>query len=186
MSPVTLATGERTHGPSTARSRVWILVAVAAAVLVALPWIVVVVRGVVGGHPGGDPGGVRRAAVRETLAAVPPGASVEPYADGPPRWDSCDGRAGTWGWDDIIVQRTFTTGLSTDAVLANASATMAALHWSPLPLTKTPLGPVMRWTKTIGGHAMAHATLAVDQTAYGRAWDLSAFAPPVGQHSSGC
>src|SRR6476646_9639209 len=129
------------------RPRLWVAIVLAAGILICLPWVVAVAGGVTGGHPGGDPGGARQAALRQTSTAIPDGAAVQPYADGTPHWGSCDGRAGTWGWDDITVDNHFTTGLATVVVIAPATAKMAALGWTAQPLMKTPQGPVMHWTK---------------------------------------
>jgi hypothetical protein len=169
------------------RPRPWVAIVIAAGLLFCLPWVVVVAGGLTGGHPGGDPGGERQAALRQTSAAIPDGASVQLYADGTPHWDSCDGRAGTWGWGDITVDNHFTSGLATDAVIAHATATMAALRWTAQPLMKTPQGAVIHWTKTTAGNASANAQLSLDQNTPGaHTWDLSAGAPPEGQRASGC
>lgn len=169
------------------RPRLWVAIVIAAGILVCLPWVVAVAGGVTGGHPGGDPGGVRRAALQQISVAVPDGVAAAQYSDGTPRWDACDGRAGTWGWDDIAVGYHFTTGLPSQAVIDHATAKMTALHWTAQPLMKTPQGPVMHWTKTIAGNASANAQLSLDQNTPGaHTWDLYVGAPPEGQRVSGC
>ena len=169
------------------RPRVWVVIAVAAGILLGLPWAVAIAGGASGGHPGGDPGGIRQAALKEISAGVPEGASVQQYADGTTRWDSCDGRVGTEGWDDVTVDYHFASNLSSDTVVAYTAAKMAALHWVEGPRMHTPQGPVLAWTKTIAGGVGAHAQLSLDQNTPGsHTWDLFAGAPPAGQRVSGC
>jgi hypothetical protein len=63
------------------------------------------------GHVGGDPGGHILASLRRVAAAIPSDAHVAYRHADAPHWDSCDGMAGTFGWNDVVYQASFTSPL---------------------------------------------------------------------------
>ena len=53
---------------------------------------------------GGDPGGRILGELKPAALAVPDDAKIRYRHDVEPKWDSCDGRQGTFGWDDVVLQ----------------------------------------------------------------------------------
>ena len=186
MSPMTLVRGDTQARPGRIGPGVATAVALAAGMLVCIPWILAVTGWVAGGHPGGDPGAVRQQELRKISSALPVGAIVDRNTDAGPQWTSCDGRPGTEGWSDLTVDYQFTSALSSKEVLAHAATQMAARHWTLLPHRPPMPGEYMEWAKTIAGKP-AHAQLGTfHATPSVSSWDLVATAPPDGQRSSGC
>ncbi|MGZ4687712.1 hypothetical protein, partial [Oryzihumus sp.] len=110
--------GDAQAVPTAPHRRLWWLIAAAAVLAMAVPWVVAASRG---GHPGGDPGGVRLAALRQVSAALPAGAVIQERVDASPSWTSCDGRPGTEGWDEALVDWQFTSTKPRDQVRAHAA-----------------------------------------------------------------
>ena len=131
-------------------------------------------------QPTGDPGGRVLDQLRPATSALPSDARIAYRNDVEPRWDSCDGRPGTEGWNDIVVQVHFTTAMADADVLAHADAALRHLGW--LPATSQPVGS--SWTKALANGTTAKASLEheVEQDA----WTLFVLAPPVGRRASGC
>lgn len=139
-------------------------------------------------HPDGDPGGIRVTALSSISAAVPADAKVQLHQAAGPVWDSCDGRPGTKGWNDVSNEYQFTSGSPVDTVVAGAKATLKGAGWAQTSTFKFPLGPAIEWTKTLEGNVLAHALLSVNNRGANTAtyWDLSASAPSAGPQVSGC
>ncbi|MGN6634458.1 MAG: hypothetical protein ACTHJ6_03205 [Oryzihumus sp.] len=177
--------GDAQAAPTTPLRRLWWLFAAAAALAVAVPWVVAASRG---GPACGDPGGVRLAALRQVSPALPPGAVIQEHVEAAPSQTSCDGRPGTEGWSDVLADWQFASTQATDQVRAHAAAQMAALHWGAASSSDTPLGPVLEWTRIIRPGTQAHAQLSLGRSGPGPLayWELSAVAPPVGKAASGC
>ena len=136
-------------------------------------------------QPSGDPGGRIIAQLRPAVAALPPDARVLYRNDVEPRWDSCDGRPSTYGWDDVVVQVHFASATGPDAILADADAVLTSQRWSSIPLARMPDVVQQMWSKVITNGTTAKISLAEDQ--YGtNEWSLFASAPPQGQRVSGC
>lgn len=156
----------------------------------------VVVAGSVGGawavfrssHGNPDPGGHILTALKSVERAVPAGAQVSLRQASEPGWDSCDGRSGTFGWDDITVGVQFFTSVSPTVLVANTDKTLRAIGWQRTRTLNSPLGPGATWSRTVAGSTPATATLAPGTRGGGTGvyWDLDAVAPPQGQHVSGC
>jgi len=47
-----------------------------------------------------------------------------------PKWDSCDGRQATFGWDNVILQIHFESRTPTIALVEHADGTLHRLGWS--------------------------------------------------------
>jgi len=135
--------------------------------------------------PTGDPGGRILAELEPTAAAVPGGANILYRQAVEPRWDSCDGRAGTFGWDDVVLVVHFASGLRPEAVAGNADATLRPLGWVPEYSHQDANGMAIGWTKTLSSGATAKAQLT-DQDLDPTTWTLYVGAPPVGPRASGC
>lgn len=135
--------------------------------------------------PAGDPGGSILGELRTATAAVPGAATIGYRQEVEPRWDSCDGRPGTFGWDDVVVIVHFTTTLSPDAVKAHADAALRPLGWMPESSRRQGNVSGYSWTKELGNGTTARVQVSHE----GRdtlEWDLAAGAPPVGPRASGC
>lgn len=135
--------------------------------------------------PSGDPGGRILGELRPATAAVPGAATIAYRQEVEPRWDSCDGRPGTFGWDDVVVIVHFTTALSAETVKAHADAALRPLGWMPDSSQRQGDVSSYSWTKELGNGTTA--TVQVSHEGQDpRAWDLGAGAPPVGPRVSGC
>lgn len=132
--------------------------------------------------PSGDPGGV-------VIGQLAPGAMVLPAGSRrmylwklEPRWDSCDGRSGTFGWSDVAVQSAFRWSGAPNALFAAASAHLRELGWRRLGTALGTSPPEQMWTKILTSGKTA--TLTVTQE--GPSWQLYARAAPVGKAAQGC
>lgn len=134
------------------------------------------------GNP--DPGGRTLRVLAHVSAAVPPGARVLYRHDVEPRWDSCDGIASTAGWDDVVVQIHFSSGLAPESLLAEAQDRLAPLGWGPV--SRAP-GPELTasWSERIPG-APGRAGLQLTNSNADGNWTLFAHTSPVGRPVSGC
>lgn len=168
------------------RGTLWpVLAGLALAVVIAIA-IAMATEG--GGHGNPDPGGARLKALNAaTTAALPSGAHVTLHGGGEPRWDSCDGRAGTFGWDDIVVDYEFTTEQPPGAMIAVAAGALQRLGWVVSERT-SPLGPSISGSRSVGAGDAMRVVLGPQQRVAGGpvTWGLDGDAPPVGQRSSGC
>jgi hypothetical protein len=102
-----------------------------------------------------------------------------------PHWDSCDGRDGTFGWSDVVVQVHFASQVDPQQLRAQVSDDFGALGWS--------LVADGQWTRSARGTDVDRVLL--EQTSYGGAdgvdpdetgWTIIAFATPLGTRASGC
>lgn len=150
--------------------------------------------GACGGQPSPygspDPGGRIMAAVSTVQRAVPAQARIVRSQHVKPSWDSCDGRAGTFGWNDVAVVVTFTTPVPARTLLAATTARLLSAGWSPYQGKDGRYQPGPRsawWSRPVPG-GTALALLSRDGTRGGLPqWDLSAHAPPFsGPRASGC
>ena len=141
-------------------------------------------------HPGGDAGGVRQQMLGRISVALPRNAQIQTHSVGRPIWDSCDGRAGTQGWSDVVDAYEFTSARSAATVVENAEASMKIAGWKLQSTSMSSLGPSAVWTKTVTGNVVAQALLAVGTRGPSRHspsyWDFLASAPPEGRRASGC
>ncbi len=126
------------------------------------------------GHRGGDPDG-RILRALSTPAHAPTGAKVTRRQAVEPYWDSCDGRPGTQGWDDVTVDVEFSSAEPEPQVESAVDASFRAAGWKPV-------GDDW-WTGRAAGSA-AHASL--QRSSDGGGWELVATARPVGRAVSGC
>ncbi len=132
----------------------------------------------------GDPGGRIIAQLQPTVAAVPAGAKILYRHDVEPLWDSCDGRAGTFGWDDVVVQVHFSTTASPDDILAHAQSVLAPEGWRTVPAPVAGAVTQHIWRKALD---TGDGTVDIEKDSYGTSeWTLIAMAPPRGPRVSGC
>ncbi len=127
-------------------------------------------------HHGGDPGGKIMAALSTADAAVPPDAVVAYRNDDGPRWDSCDGRDGTFGWNDVVYQVGFTSDRADADLVARADAALVKRGWTAHGIPTPVNGRLVdHWTRSVPGGS-ATATARLDRTGDG-SWILLAIAP---------
>lgn len=139
--------------------------------------------------PTADPGGRILQALASTRQALPNDAHVFYRNDVEPRWDSCDGRSGTFGWDNVVVQIHFESASSTDTVVQGASQAFHTLGWQQDYLNNQSAFVQAGWTRRLDNGSIAKAQLSSavpDPTAARPGWELFVTAPPVGPQASGC
>jgi hypothetical protein len=139
--------------------------------------------------PTADPGGRILGALRSTKQALPNDAHVLYGNDLEPKWDSCDGRSGTFGWDNVVVQIHFESGGSTDTVVQAASQAFGTLGWQQEYVNNQRTFVQVGWTRRLDNGSIAKAQLSSavpDRNAARPRWDLFVTAPPVGPQASGC
>jgi hypothetical protein len=146
------------------------------------------VRAIIAGSAA-DPGGRILNTLRATEGALPQDARVLYRYELEPKWDSCDGRPGTFGWDNIMVQIHFDSQSSSDAVVQRADRALRRLGWNPDYVNNQPTFIQVGWTRHLDNGSVAKAQLSdgvPDQSAATPRWDLFVAAPPVGPQVSGC
>jgi hypothetical protein len=139
-------------------------------------------------HGDPDPGGRILAGLQPIESAIPEDAEVMLRQANEPRWNSCDGRAGTFGWDNVTVHVQFRTSRQPDALVAQIDEVLTEAGWRRAGASETPLGPSTRWLRTLSGSTVATALLSPGTRGGGNGtyWDLDAAAPPRGQQASDC
>jgi hypothetical protein len=139
-------------------------------------------------HGNPDPGGRILAGLQTVASAIPADAEVMLRQANEPRWDSCDGRAGTFGWNNVTVNVQFRASEQPDALVAQIDKVLTEAGWHRTNAWETPLGPNARWSRTLSGPTVATALLSPGTRGGGNGsyWDLDAVAPPQGHQASGC
>lgn len=136
------------------------------------------------GNP--DPGQRILHALAPVLAAIPATAAVAYRHLNAPRWDSCDGRASTYGWDDVSVDSTFTSR-DPDAVVFQAiDDRLTRQGWHLVSGTSSLPSGDGSWSRVLGNGETARATLNGPGDGGGGWWSLYAAAPPAVHPVSGC
>jgi hypothetical protein len=135
------------------------------------------------GPSGGDPGGRILSQLKPTSLAVPPTAVIGYTHYVEPQMDSCDGRPGTQGWDDVVVQIYFQWSGSSSSLLSYAKGRLSNLGWGAFKVQIQNGVPGGDWIKQLSNGSVAQVQLGAES--YG-GWTLSAMAPPIGRQASGC
>jgi hypothetical protein len=165
------------------------------------PGVVVIVLLTAGGwwlfnrtQASGDPGGKVLNQLVPAASALPGyGTSSLPWVSNPsltqayliksePKQDSCDGRPGTEGWGQAVVQAGIAWAGTTVELISQVGDRLAALGWHRLSTSTTGSGGVS-WAKQLSNGSTASASLDPEQ---GTDWEFVAIAPPVGKAASGC
>jgi hypothetical protein len=139
--------------------------------------------------PIADPGGRILQALGATKQVLPNDAHVLYQNDLEPKWDSCDGRSGTFGWDSVVVQIHFESASSTDAVVHGASQAFHTLGWQQDYVNNQSTFVQVGWTRRLDNGSIAKAQLSsavADPSVARPGWELFVTAPPVGPQASGC
>jgi len=169
-------------------------------VLVALAAVGVVgslVATACGSHPGGDPDGRLMAAMVPVVTVVPGFEQGRiPWISFPcdtckwpqtyaikiePRWDSCDGKASTAGWDPAIVQIGLVWRRSSQALAATLDSRLNTEGWSAVqtpPSWSEDQASFRTWDFPRG--LTVSETLELDSPLDGLGWTINVEAKPVG------
>lgn len=150
--------------------------------------IIWVVRAAVYG-PDADPGGRILRTLESAAQGLPGDAHVLYRNDIETRWDSCDGRPGTFGWNNVDVQIHFESTSPSDSVVRHADENLGRLGWSRTSETNQAAFTQVGWSKPLENGSVATAQLSYtvpDQNPATPRWDLFVTAPPVGPRVSGC
>jgi hypothetical protein len=132
---------------------------------------------------GGDPGGRILRELRTISKAVPPNATVAYAHYDEPMWDSCDGRAGTGGWDKVVVQINFAWSGSPTGLIGRVRTVLEQSGWGNYrPLVNDGI-PGAEWSKNLQTGTGASVQLTAEPDG---SWTLIGQALPVGTRTSGC
>lgn len=96
--------------------------------------------------------------------------------------DSCDGRAGTQGWGQVVVQAGFVWKGTPAELVSQVGRHLASLGWNNLSTDASNTGRGS-WAKRLTNGSTASASLFPGQPPD---WEFVAVAPPVGRAASGC
>jgi hypothetical protein len=124
--------------------------------------------------------------LRRVADAMPNDAQVAYQHADPPHWDACDGMPGTFGWNDVVFQASFTTGTSTNELFAHANEVLAAQGWSGGEVEPNGGGLTAAWTRGRSSQTSNDIRVSLTNNTPDRKWMLFASAPPVGKRVSGC
>jgi hypothetical protein len=161
----------------------------AAAVAAALGWFVLG-----RGTGSGDPGGRIMAQLAPAASSLPGYGTARlpleqsPTLNGPyltkmePRQDSCDGRAGTQGWSQVVVQAGFIWSGSAADLFGHVGARLRSLGWKADPIGVAS-EPSAWWSKRLLSGSAAQASL---ESSLPSRWEFVVVAPPAGRAASGC
>jgi hypothetical protein len=132
-----------------------------------------------------DPGSRLLAALRPVAAAVPTGVADVQRQFVEPRWDSCDGIASTYGWDDVTVDVSFNANGMTDAaVLAHIKVSLSSDGWT---YENTSRAGAWYWYRTLSsGHRAVIQLLGGSAVDPPNPWDLQATTPAATHPVKGC
>jgi hypothetical protein len=100
--------------------------------------------------------------------------------------DSCDGTAGTFGWDPVIIQIGFRWTGSGKALMSLLDQRLNALGWARGAVTSwsSDQGPNATWIRP-PGHAPTEE-FALDAPTLGLPWTATVEAKPIGPLVRGC
>lgn len=153
-------------------------------------------------HPGGDPGGRLMAKIAPVVRVVPGFHQGRiPWIGFPcdscqfpvtyaikiePRWDSCDGIAGTFGWDPVAIQIGFPWTGSSRALVKLLNERLSDLGWGRggVPSWSSDQGPDANWISP-SGPAPAEV-FALDSPLESHRWMATIEAKPQGPLVHGC
>ena len=178
-----------------ARPLTW-TIGVGALLIVVVVWLFVVRSAAATG----DPGGKVMNQLVPTVSALPghgtsalpwvsqiPQALDTPYAIKlEPHQDSCDGRPGTQGWSQVVVQSRFRWNESLGALVSFMQGRLTELGWTVVPQSRHQDPPGQSWSKTLSNGSRADLNVTQEGGPSSTTWQLDATAKPVGKAASGC
>jgi hypothetical protein len=134
----------------------------------------------------GDPGGKLLKQLQPAASAIPADSRVIYRHDLEPLRDSCDGRPGTEGWSDVVLQIHFSSSSPPKAVLARADEVLVKLGWHRVAGVDTSSSDAAFWQKRLVGGAQARTSVSSDRQQEPQTWTLVSTVAPVGTAASGC
>ncbi len=148
----------------------------------------------------GDPGGRVMDQLTPTVSSLPgfgmaalpwvsrmPQSLAAPYAIKIEAFrDSCDGRAGTQGWSQVVVQAGFTWTKGFSTLISYMAPRLTKVGWSLVEHPRPSIPPSQDWTKTLSNGARADLNVQQFQGTPSSHWQLDATTRPVGKAASGC
>jgi len=148
----------------------------------------------------GDPGGKVLAQLTPTVSVLPGyGTSTLPWVNQippaldaayiiktEPRQDSCDGRAGTQGWSQVVVQAGFHWKNGLQLFVARVEPQLATLGWTVFPQPPTAYPPTATWTKHLANGGRGFLDVTQEGGTSSSNWELVATGDPAGKAASGC
>jgi hypothetical protein len=156
----------------------WLLTAIIC-VLLAVGGVLLLVR-----RDSGDPGSQVMNQLVPAASALPGyGTASLNIIKMEPHRDSCDGRPGTQGWTQVVVQARFGWSQGQSALIAYIRPRLAKLGWSAddlPPQGSSPSG--FGWTKMLTNGTKAELSV----TPEGGIWEVVALGQPIGTAASGC
>ena len=171
-----------------------------AVVAVFLAVVVAVLFSSRGSAPTGDPRGTVMDQLVPTLSALPGyGTSALPWVSQIPQSlgasyaikiepfrSSCDGRPGTQGWTQVVVQAGFRWKGSLGALVTFMHGRLAELGWAVVHESRPQDPPGQSWTRTLANGSRANLNVTQEGGPTSSTWQLDAIANPVGKAASGC
>lgn len=150
--------------------------------------------------PTGDPAGTVMDQLVPTVSALPgygtsalpwvkqiPQSMVASYAIKlEPRHDSCDGRPGTQGWSQVVVQSRFRWSKSLAGLISFMRPRLSGLGWTAVHEPRPQDPPGQSWTKKLANGSRASLDVTQEGGPSSSTWQLDAIANPVGRAASGC
>jgi hypothetical protein len=140
--------------------------------------------------PNADPGGKILHQLEVASQALPNDAQISFRSDGEPKWDSCDGRPGTFGWTDVTVRISFRSRSANALVIAHADKSLHQMGWISDYSNAVNGGTQIGWNRVLDNGSVAIVQLTRAARYPGgpqpAEWELDAVAPPVGPRASGC
>ena len=129
-------------------------------------------------HGDPDPGGRIMRTISAVDAGLPPHVRILIRQRHESSWDSCDGRPGTFGWDDISVWIRFGTGEARRDLMATVDARLRRTGWTLTGKDRRSA----RWVRPAPtGKAVALLSSAGSQGHGLHVWELYSSAPAVGE-----
>jgi hypothetical protein len=130
-----------------------------------------------------DPGHRLMAAIKSVLSVIPSGAHVMRREKFEPRWDSCDGKRSTYGWDPVTVDADFIGGGAPAQIVGHIKSSMQSLGWVSDPSHSG--GGQWFWHRKVASDELATAQLLGGPDAQPHDWSLQAEVPAA-VHRVGC
>ena len=148
----------------------------------------------------GDPRGTVMDQLVPTVSALPGyGTSALPWVSQIPQslgasyaikiepfQSSCDGRPGTQGWTQVVVQAGFRWKRSLGALVTFMHARLTELGWTVVHESRPQDPPGQSWKKTLANGSRANLSVTQEGGPTSSKWQLDATANPVGKAGSGC
>jgi hypothetical protein len=168
------------------RRRWLVIVAVVAAIILVSAGTYIGIR--VTGHGDPDPGGLIADSLRSIDVAIPDDATDVQKSLATPKWSSCGGREGTYGWTDIDRFITFSTAQNPDDMARTADVRLRPFGWSGLSKIPSVYGPASTWTRTLSDGTPLNVSLSPESNDNGHTifWSLTGVGRPRGPIATGC